>query len=181
MVDESDSMKMDKRNLNKIPWKGPLPDIFQSIANSLNFTYSLANSRDGHYGMLVDGQWSGIIKDLMDEVADVSVANLMVTDVRATYVDYSIPVIDEKMSFFINKEISTQYMLFLQPFTWQVWVVLGLLIFLTSILFYIIIRISQDEKADEFALLQCFTFVFGSLCGFGVRRWSTTTETVHGR
>ena len=50
-------------------WTGA--GYFQSLADSLNFTLSLELPRDGKLGSEEeDGQWSGVFRDLIDDVAD---------------------------------------------------------------------------------------------------------------
>jgi len=66
-------------------WVGLVPDIFNSMARHLNFTFTLALSRDGAWGSknASTGKWSGIIGDLIEDEADIAVAPLSVTKGRA--------------------------------------------------------------------------------------------------
>ena len=50
VIDETLTDFVDERNLNKVPWVGIIPGVFQSLANSLNFTYKLSKSRDKNWG-----------------------------------------------------------------------------------------------------------------------------------
>ena len=54
-------------------WFGMVPDIFNSLAKQLNFTYSIAMSRDRNWGSLdkESGEWNGIIRDILDGEADI--------------------------------------------------------------------------------------------------------------
>ena len=180
-IDNIGKLKVNERNLKKVPWIGPIPDIFQSIVDSLNITYSLQRPRDGNWGLMEDGQWNGMIKDLLDGVADVCASSIILTDFRAKYVDFSIPIIDEKFSFFISKETSSPYMIFLHPLSMEVWVTLLIVILISTFTFKFIIDVSRDDGRIEFSLVQCLTFVFGAFSGFGVRRWSITPSSIPGR
>ena len=72
------------RNLKKnFYWTGLVPQVFESLADKLNFTFDLYLSRDGNWGSRNSktGQWNGLIKDLIDDVADIAAAPLTVMNV----------------------------------------------------------------------------------------------------
>lgn len=45
-------------------------DLIDEIAKLLNFRYEFYLVADGQYGSLKNGQWNGLIKDLLDRVGD---------------------------------------------------------------------------------------------------------------
>ena len=59
-------------------WFGIIPDILKTLSSYLNCTYSLALSTDGYWGTFdpVTEQWNGLIRDILDDVADLAVAPL---------------------------------------------------------------------------------------------------------
>ena len=107
LFDDSSQMKVAERNLKNVPWAGFVPDIFDSLAIKLNFSYELANSRDGKFGAINDnGEWNGLIKDLIDDEADIVPSALFADKVRATAVDFITPFQLEGCSFFIATQSS---------------------------------------------------------------------------
>ena len=82
-----------KHNLRNDDWSGIVPDIVNVLSQYLNFTYSIAISRDGRFGKYDDGkdEWNGLIKDIIDNVADISVAALSITKSRTQVVDFMTP------------------------------------------------------------------------------------------
>ena len=61
----------DDRNVDKISWVGLVPDIFNSLAKTQNFSYKFFKPRDGNWGAINEaGEWNGLIKDLIDDEAD---------------------------------------------------------------------------------------------------------------
>ena len=55
------------------------------------------------------GEWNGIMKDILDGEADISASSLGVTELRARYVPFSLPIKREQAGLFISKELSVQY------------------------------------------------------------------------
>ena len=78
-----------------------MSDIFEHLAETYNFTYDLFESRDGTWGYFDQetGQWGGIIRDLLDNVADIKKDRVQV-------VDYLMPFITDRMTFTISRETS---------------------------------------------------------------------------
>ena len=101
-------------------WFGMIPDIFNSLAKQLNFTYSIAMSRDRNWGSLdkETGKWNGIIRDVIDGDADVAVAFLLITKTRSEVTDFMIPYYSDSFGFFISKESSYSWTTYFEPFKW---------------------------------------------------------------
>ena len=97
--------QISSRNMNKkYNWAGLVPDIFESMADSLNFTFSLELPRDGRMGSEdIYGQWSGIFRDLIDDVADISPTSLTVLQRRSSVVDFLLPFYRTSETFVIRK------------------------------------------------------------------------------
>ena len=78
-----------------------MSDIFEHLAETYNFTYDLFESRNGTWGYFDQdtGQWGGIIRDLLDNVADIKKD-------RVRVVDYLMPFNTDRMTFTISRETS---------------------------------------------------------------------------
>ena len=99
-------------------WQGMVPDIFNSLAIKLNFTYTLQLPRDGKWGRRDEhGKWSGIVRDLMDEEADMAVTAISVTHARcwpkassssrSAVVDFGVSFDQDPLGLFVNMEVTT--------------------------------------------------------------------------
>ena len=98
-------------------WLGMIPDIVNSLARQLNFTYSIALSRDGQWGSVnKDGDWSGIIRDIIDGEADIAAALLAVTKTRSEVIDFMLPFYPDNFGFFINTQSAYAWTTYFQPF-----------------------------------------------------------------
>ena len=101
-----------------------IPDIYNSLAEKINFTYTLQMARDGQWGTIdkvtktrlkdfirrfQHGNWTGGVRDIMDGVADIGSAPFTASQIRSTVVDFSFPVIQVPIRFFIkNPEVFTK-------------------------------------------------------------------------
>ena len=89
-LDKSISSFSD-RNINQVPHFGIFPDILESMAESLNFTFTLKPSRDKKWGARnkITGEWNGAIKDLQDGIVDFAPISMSITWIRSTAIDFS--------------------------------------------------------------------------------------------
>ena len=164
-------------------WFGLVPDIFNSFARQLNFTYSIALSRDGYWGAVdkETGRWNGIIGDVVDGVADIAVAVLSVTKTRSEVADFMIPFYSDQFGFFISKESSYTWNTYFEPFMYESWVVLLAMLILIALSLAMVARVGKDKSIKEFTLEKCFIYVFGAYGGFAIRRWSITPVNISTR
>ena len=179
----SEEKQFSARNLNKkYSWVGMVPDIVEDLAESLNFTYKLELSRDGYWGTYDKdtGEWSGIVKDLMDDVADVGFAPLTVMHERAQAVDFLLPAHSDKTTFVISRESSFKNS-FTTTFNTDTWHVIGMVVVLSALVLAMVVKVGKEKVGTEFQLQQCFIYTYGALCGFGVKRWHTTPVTISAR
>ncbi|KAG7169750.1 Glutamate receptor ionotropic, delta-1-like 23 [Homarus americanus] len=124
---------------------GVFGGVLSHLQEITNFTYSCRPSRDGQWGSVEDGRWTGMIKDLVDDVADFAVAYRMVMKKPST-----------------NDQTWTT---FTQEFHLHVWAVLVASIVVFAIILYLI---SITEKGKEkFRISDSVTIVLGALCGQG--------------
>ena len=174
---------MDARNINKTPWVGLIPDIFNSLARRLNFTYILSNPRDGKWGAVDEnGEWNGIIKDLIDDEADIAAASLAVTQARSEAVDFLVPIKAEMSTFFVSRQGSSFSLdIFTKPYTYETWQALLILIVVAAILLYLIAWLGMEKHLTQFSFIRCFIYVYGAYGGFASRRWSVTPNNVSAR
>ena len=165
------------RNLKKnFYWTGLVPQVFESLADKLNFTFDLYLSRDGNWGSRNSktGQWNGLIKDLIDDVADIAAAPLTVMKSRSYFVDFLLPVQSDSNTFIMRKDSSFSWDIFFKPFHSSTWIFIVLFIFLISVTQALLVKQGKDIMRTEFTLEKCFIFSIGTFGGVSIRRWSVT-------
>ena len=164
-------------------WFGLIPDIFNSLARHLNFTYSIATSRDGNWGSVNKdtGEWNGIIKDIIEGEADVGVALLSLTKSRSEVIDFMLPFYSDSFGFFVNTKSSYAWSTYFSPFLYESWVVLLAMLVLISLSLAMVARVGKDKSIKEFTLEKCVIYVFGAYSGVAIRRWSITPVNISTR
>ena len=165
----------------KFNWAGLVPDIFESLAESLNFTFSLQLPSDGSWGSQNNGHWNGMIGDLIDDIADISPSALSVIETRMSVVDF-LPQFERiPNTLVIKRQIKNSWMIFIEPFhiaTWMTILSFGLLL---TVSLAILVRLGRGKGQREFNFKKCFIYVFGAFNGFAVRRWSHTPVSFSSR
>ena len=175
---------MTKRNINKkFNWAGLVPQIFETLAENLNFTFELEMSRDGNWGAQNKGtgEWNGLIKDLIDDVADIASAPLTVLKSRSLVVDFLLPVQSDSNTFIIRKHSSYSWDLFFKPFHLSTWIIIFIFVISISISQACVVKLGAEKLRAEFDLEKCLIFVYGAFGGFAARRWSVTPDNTSAR
>ena len=165
------------RNKNKkYNWAGLVPQIFETLAETLNFTFNLELARDGNWGSqdMETGEWNGLIKDLIDDAADIAAAPLTVLKSRSLVVEFLLPVETDSNTFIVQKHFSYSWDIFFGPFHFSTWMMIIIFVLVMSVTQAFVVNMGKEEFEAEFNLEKCFIFVCGAFCGFAARRWSVT-------
>ncbi len=112
---------------------GPGAALIEILQSSLNFTAEIYQNKKRKWGIPVRNDNGtiaiepGMVKDVMDEKADMIFAALAIIESRFLVLDYSFPVSQLDYGIFISKSYSTQgydFMVFLRPFSQWTWLVI---------------------------------------------------------
>ena len=173
----------EKASYDPDDWFGMVPDIFNSLARQLNFTYSIAMSRDGQWGSIGQdtGEWNRIVKDIIDGEADIAVALLALTKTRSEVIDFMLPFYADSFGFFVNTKSSFTWSTYFQPFLNESWAVLLSMLILVSLALAMVAKVGKDKSIKEFTLEKCIIYVFGAYSGVAIRRWSITPVNISTR
>ena len=57
----------------------------------MKFKFEFHLEPDGSYGSFKNGQWTGMIKQLRTQKADMAVIDMSITSIRQTAVDFTMP------------------------------------------------------------------------------------------
>ncbi|XP_061920026.1 glutamate receptor ionotropic, kainate 3 [Entelurus aequoreus] len=171
--------KSDKALAGNDRFEGFCIDLLKELATVLGFTYEIRLVPDGKYGSQDDkGQWNGMIRELIEHRADLSVAPLTITYMREKVVDFTKPFLSMGISILYRKPNSTNngFFSFLNPMTPDIWIYILLAYLGVSCVLFVIARFSPYEWYDahpcnpgsdvvenNFTLLNSFWFGVGSL------------------
>ncbi|XP_046985309.1 glutamate receptor ionotropic, kainate 2 isoform X1 [Schistocerca americana] len=155
-------------------------DLIHEIANILCFNYTFKLVPDGRYGSYnpETKEWDGMMKELLDQKADLAIADLTITYDREQAVDFTMPFMNLGISILYRKPIKQPPNLFsfLSPLSLDVWIYMATAYLGVSVLLFILARFTPyewqnphpcnpdpDHLENQFTLLNCMWFAIGSL------------------
>ncbi|XP_024852604.1 glutamate receptor ionotropic, kainate 2 isoform X4 [Bos indicus x Bos taurus] len=104
--------KSDKPLYGNDRFEGYCIDLLRELSTILGFTYEIRLVEDGKYGAQDDanGQWNGMVRELIDHKADLAVAPLAITYVREKVIDFSKPFMTLGISILYRKPNGSELM-----------------------------------------------------------------------
>ncbi|GLV43976.1 Kainate-type ionotropic glutamate receptor subunit 1D [Carabus blaptoides fortunei] len=161
-------------------FEGYAIDLIYEISRILGFNYTFRLAPDGRYGSLNRDtkEWDGMIKELLDQKADLAIADLTITYDREQAVDFTMPFMNLGISILYRKPIKQPPNLFsfLSPLSLDVWIYMATAYLGVSVLLFILARFSPyewdnphpcntdpDVLENQFSLLNSLWFTIGSL------------------
>ncbi|KAH6941509.1 hypothetical protein HPB50_019166 [Hyalomma asiaticum] len=160
-------------------FEGYCIDLMDEIKKMLKFEYTIYEVPDKMFGSLEGNttQWNGMVRQLLDNNADIALGPLSVTAERETVVDYTMPFYDMVgISILMKKPASKSSLFkFLTVLEGSVWGCILAAYFFTSLLMYLFDRYSpysyrnnkekykDDEDKRDFSLKESLWFCMTSL------------------
>ncbi|XP_023661128.1 glutamate receptor ionotropic, kainate 1 isoform X2 [Paramormyrops kingsleyae] len=171
--------KSDKALNGNDRFEGYCMDLLKELSNILGFTYEVKLVSDGKYGAQNDkGEWNGMVRELIDHIADLAVAPLTITYVREKVIDFSKPFMTLGISILYRKPNGTNpgVFSFLNPLSPDIWMYVLLACLGVSCVLFVIARFTpyewynphpcnpdSDIVENNFTLLNSFWFGVGAL------------------
>ncbi|RUS86619.1 hypothetical protein EGW08_005635 [Elysia chlorotica] len=102
--------------------KGLSLDMLDRLSIDLNFRYVLYFVNDTNYGTLSDGAWTGMVGDVINDVADVVIGAFSMTAARMSVMDFTEPFYKNEFALITGEDgIYVSIWAFMSPFSGQVW------------------------------------------------------------
>ncbi|XP_042891241.1 probable glutamate receptor [Penaeus japonicus] len=155
-----------KRQSNEsVVLEGLFGNLFNGIREITNFTSTCHRVRDGQWGSVVGGEWTGMVKELSDGTADIAVAPLSISQVRSTKADFLIGLMESGFNVVLKRPSNEDYMwsVYTKQFEASIWAVLAVL---TGFLFFCLYFASQRSSCEQ-KLSPSDTFIAGAGMIFG--------------
>ncbi|KAF8782032.1 Glutamate receptor ionotropic like protein [Argiope bruennichi] len=115
--------------------KGSDIKLLNILAKTLNFSYEILRSPDGSWGDINGTEWTGMIRMLVMNEADVAMSGMTVTYNRYTAVRFSTPYAYDRITFVAKRPSrKAKTWAIFWPYTLQVWLLIGICILIISIL-----------------------------------------------
>ncbi|XP_078376048.1 glutamate receptor ionotropic, kainate 2-like isoform X2 [Oculina patagonica] len=128
-------------SLNKTQeFEGLSIDILEKMRETLKFNYKIYLVPDGKFGVKdrLTGQWNGIVKEIIDKRADMSIAPMTISSDRQTVLDFTQPYMTFGLAFMMRvQEVKVNYFRFLSPFSKSMWIVICVLVTVMGFLLWI--------------------------------------------
>lgn len=173
-------------------------DLIDELSKILQFKYTFQLVKDKAYGVKnQNGEWNGMIGEIMRGEADLAVADLTITSKREEAVDFTLPFMNTGISILFKKPTAkvTSLFSFLSPFSMVVWIYVVGAYIAVSVILFLVGRLSpyewdnphpcrKDERVleNDFSLLNSFWFTIGSLMqqGSNLQPKSLSTRAIAG-
>ncbi|XP_064649551.1 glutamate receptor ionotropic, delta-2-like [Lineus longissimus] len=178
-----------KRNISgKMTWVGLTFEILNELARVLNFTYEVTEPPDLFWGIKqTDGQWNGMIREVLDEKVDFAAACFSVTADRQHVTDMASPYYSEQTVIIFRKQDSAGPPLYIRPYSYTVWFcligcVVGSGLFLTFLaiispyegVYPARLPTQTTFQYYRFVLITCMLYAYGCVVQQGGNRVAET-------
>ncbi|KAK3737548.1 hypothetical protein QZH41_017047, partial [Actinostola sp. cb2023] len=130
-------------------YKGFCIDLLDHLALDLGFKYVIEYSPDKKYGALINGEWNGMIRQLVDKKSDMAVAALTVTESREKAVDFTVAYqhyTDDMI--FARPADEDNLFIFVDPLSHSIWFCLAGTVCFVGVVTYLLktISVRMDGK-----------------------------------
>ncbi|XP_078696651.1 glutamate receptor ionotropic, kainate 5-like [Branchiostoma floridae x Branchiostoma belcheri] len=133
-------------------WSGFCVDLLNDLSSVVDFRYELYESPDNIAGnKLPDGNWTGVIGQLVNKKADLAVSALTITSLREKVVDFTKPFMEYGNVLVMRRpsQEDRHILAFTHPFHWQVWLCIVTCMFTVGILLFLTSRLRLKMNAGD--------------------------------
>lgn len=126
--------------------------MIDKIAAIVKFNYTISEADDGHFGSIdSNGEWTGIIRELMDKRADIGLTSLSVMAERENVIDFTVPFYDwVGLSIMMMRPSTTPSLFkFLSVLETTVWLCVLAAFFLAR---FVLLNIDSNHTDPDFLL-----------------------------
>ncbi|XP_069034168.1 glutamate receptor ionotropic, delta-2 isoform X1 [Embiotoca jacksoni] len=158
-------------------------DVLDALSNYLGFKYEIYVAPDHKYGSVqADGQWNGLMGELVLKRADVGLSALTITPERESVVDFTTRYMDYSVGVLLRKaERTVDMFACLAPFDLSLWACIAGTVLLVGILVYLLNWLNPPRlpmgSVSSTTLYNSMWFVYGSFVQQGGEVPYTTLAT----
>ena len=164
-------MTYTRDKMGNIKYSGLIFALLDAIAVKLNFTYEVREPADGLWGTKVGGEWSGMMRQVVDKDVFLAAASFAVSSERSKDVDFTAAIDFQPYGFMYRRpEEITRATIFIKPFSPFVWLCLFISLILVGPIFWVVHTstpayeyMNAVNDFGFFKLQYCFFFCYSSL------------------
>ena len=172
----------DRLKLCTVPWQpfivkeingtytGDYIELLDMIASELNFTFTAYEPEDGQYGNDQNGEWTGMVHELIDKNADIA-CSLSYNVERLNVVDFPETPVDVDYALIIYHKAEPLLMsvdILLVPFQQTVWICFTAIVVVTTIAFFISFWLNKPPE-DAWYNFEHAVYIFRATLNDGSR------------
>ncbi|KAJ2950838.1 hypothetical protein O0L34_g5181 [Tuta absoluta] len=141
-------------------YEGFCIELIETLAEMLNFNYTFVQQEGNGYGSYnaKTKQWEGMLRTVMDDKSNLTLAitDLTITEEREKVVDFTTPFMNLGIAILFRKPKPPEPKMFafLLPFSNGVWVCLGFVYVLSSLLLYVVGRLCPEEWQNPYPCIE---------------------------
>ena len=123
-------------------------ELLEIIASELNFTFTAYEPEDSQYGSVQNGQWTGMVRELIDKKADIACVLNYIAE-RLNVVDFPETPVDLDYALIIYHKPEPLLMsvdILLVPFQQTVWICFTSIVVATTIAFFISFWLNKSPE-----------------------------------
>nr|XP_010792498.1 PREDICTED: glutamate receptor ionotropic, delta-2-like [Notothenia coriiceps] len=164
-------------------YQGYSIDVLDALSDYLGFKYEIYVAPDHKYGSLQpDGQWNGLMGELVFKRADVGLSALTITPERESVVDFTTRYMDYSVGVLLRKaERTVDMFACLAPFDLSLWACIAGTVLLVGILVYLLNWLNPPRlpmgSVSPTTLYNSMWFVYGSF----VQQGKEEIRSMYGR
>ncbi|KAF0295768.1 Glutamate receptor ionotropic, kainate 2 [Amphibalanus amphitrite] len=178
-------------------FEGFCVDLLERVAKATGFQYQIELAPEGNFGTRdpVTGEWSGLVRQLIDKKADLAVASMTINYDRESVIDFTKPFMNLGISilFKVPKSQPTRLFSFMNPLAVEIWLYVMAAYVIVSFTMFVMARFSpyewnnphpcfddNDVVENQFSVSNSFWFITGTLLrqGSGLNPKAASTRIV---
>ncbi|XP_076446177.1 glutamate receptor ionotropic, kainate 2-like isoform X2 [Babylonia areolata] len=147
--------------------EGMCIDILRELVAKLGFSFRISLVKDGKYGSKKDPPrgWTGMVRELKDDKADVALAPFQMSEIRSTVVDFTKPFMTKGTTVVVRRPEQHLWIFqFLSPLSHVVWSAIFVAFVIVSLTLFGVSRVNSDRQAKYTSnLRESFWYIWGTL------------------
>ncbi len=151
-------------------------DMLETIAEELNFTYTIENPPDLLWGHITgDGTWDGLVNLTAKNQVDLIMSDILIVYSRMQVLDGMIPFDSDYLVPCVPlPKLLPKILALVYPYDWSVWIIIFLSMFVVTAATYLITTIERDIVGQPLSAWSSYGsalwYSYGTLMGEAITR-----------
>ncbi|XP_045213754.2 glutamate receptor ionotropic, NMDA 2B-like [Mercenaria mercenaria] len=177
--DEYGNATINEDGLVEYCCAGLCVDLLKILSTKMNFDYEMHEVSDREWGIKQqNGEWTGLVKDMMEQKAEMVITSIKINHERATAMDFSTPFLETGITIMVAlRKGAISATAFLEPYDYPSWcLILVFSVHATGASIFIFEWLSpagldkgrRSMREHKFSLFRSFWLIWAMLFGASV-------------